>query len=225
LRQRGFIVIFITDQDEPEITIFPDEKGPNMKNFTRVFVTTTLFLLPALASASTWQIDPVHTNIQFMVRHLMISNVKGVFHKFNGVFEINDKDITMTKASAVIDVASIDTGIEKRDEDLRSANFFEVAKYPTMTFMSKKFIRVGANKFKMTGDLTIHGITREVVLDMEGMEPVVKDPWGGMRRGATLFTKINRKDFGLTYNKVLETGGVVVGDEVAISIEVEMVKK
>jgi polyisoprenoid-binding protein YceI len=155
----------------------------------------------------------------------MISNVKGVFHKFNGTFDIDDKDITKTKASAVIDAASIDTGIEKRDEDLRSANFFEVAKYPTMNFVSKKFTRVGPNKFKMIGDLTMHGVTREVVLDMEGLETVVKDPWGGMRRGATLTTKINRRDFGLTYNKVLETGGVVVGDEVAVNIELEMVRK
>lgn len=196
-----------------------------MKYIARVFVTTALFLLPTLASASTWQIDPVHTNIQFMVRHLMISNVKGVFHKFNGAFEIDDKDITKTKTSAVVYVTSIDSGIEKRDEDLRSANFFEVAKFPTMTFVSKKISRVGSNKFKMTGDLTIHGITREVVLDMEGLESVVKDPWGGIRRGVTLSTKINRKDFGLTYNKVMETGGVVVGDEVVINIEVEMVKK
>ena len=196
-----------------------------MKNMACIIVASALLILPALATASTWQIDPVHTNIQFSVRHLMISNVKGVFHKFTGAFKIDDKDITKSKASSVIDVNSIDTGIEKRDEDLRSTNFFDVAKYPTMTFVSKKFTRVGANKFKMTGDLTMHGITREVVLDMEGLETVVKDPWGNMRRGVTLATKINRRDFGLTYNKVLETGGVVVGDEVAINIEVEMIKK
>ena len=196
-----------------------------MKNIIRICMTAALFLLPAMAFASTWQIDPVHTSIQFTVRHLMISNVKGVFHKFNGTFEIDDKDITRTKASATIDTASIDTGIEKRDEDLRSANFFEVVKYPTMTFVSNKFTRVGTNKFKMTGDLTMHGITREVVLDMEGLGTIVKDPWGGMRRGATLVTRINRKDFGLTYNKVLETGGVVVGDDVAVNIEVELIRK
>jgi polyisoprenoid-binding protein YceI len=196
-----------------------------MKNIIGICMTAALFLLPAMAFASTWQIDPVHTNIQFTVRHLMISNVKGVFHKFNGTFEIDDKDITKTKASATIDTASIDTGIEKRDEDLRSANFFEVVKYPTMTFESKKFAKVGTNKFKMTGDLTMHGVTREVVLDMEGLGTIVKDPWGGMRRGATLVTRINRKDFGLTYNKVLETGGVMVGDDVAVNIEVELVKK
>jgi len=196
-----------------------------MKNITGIIITAALFLFPTIAAASTWQIDPVHTNIQFSVRHMMISNVKGVFHKFTGAFEIDDKDITKSKASSVIEVNSIDTGIEKRDEDLRSANFFDVAKYPTMTFVSKKFTRIGANKFKMTGDLTIHGITREVALDMDGLESVVKDPWGNMRRGVTLATKINRKDFGLTYNKVLETGGVVVGDEVTINIEVEMIKK
>jgi polyisoprenoid-binding protein YceI len=196
-----------------------------MNYFTRIIVTAALLIIPSLASASTWQIDPVHTNIQFSVRHLMISNVKGVFHKFTGAFEIDDKDITKSSASSVIDTTSIDTGIEKRDDDLRSVNFFEVAKYPTMTFVSKKFTRVGPNKFKMTGDLTMHGITREVVLDMEGLETVVKDPWGNMRRGVTLATKINRKDFGLTYNKVLETGGVLVGDEVAINIELEMVRK
>ena len=196
-----------------------------MKNIIRICMTAALFLLPAMAFASTWQIDPVHTNIQSTVRHLMISNVKGVFHKFNGTFEIDDKDITKTKASATIDTASIDTGIEKRDEDLRSANFFEVVKYPTMTFESKKFTRVGTNKFQMTGDLTMHGVTREVVLDMEGLGTIVKDPWGGMRRGATLVTRINRKDFGLSYNKVLETGGVMVGDDVAVNIEVELVRK
>jgi polyisoprenoid-binding protein YceI len=196
-----------------------------MKNITRIFVTLALFLLPSLASASTWQIDPVHTNIQFSVRHLMISNVKGVFRVFRGAFEIDDKDITKSSANAVILTSSIDTGIAKRDADLRSANFFEVSKYPTMTFVSKKITRIGANNFKMTGDLTMHGVTREVALDMEGLDTVIKDPWGNMRRGVTLVTKINRKDFGLTYNKVLETGGVMVGDEVAINIELEMVKK
>lgn len=195
-----------------------------MKNISTMIMTVALFLIPAIASASTWQIDPDHTNIQFTVRHMMISNVKGVFHKFNGIFEINDKDLTKTNASAVINAASIDTGIEKRDADLRSPNFFDVVKYPTISFVSRRVVKTGSNHFRMTGDLTIHGVTKEVVLDIEGLESVVKDPWGNFRRGATLATKINRKDFGLTYNKLLETGGVVVGDEVAINIEVEMVK-
>ena len=195
-----------------------------MQIISGILLTFALFLLPSPASASTWQIDPVHTSFQFSVRHMMVSNVKGVFHKFNGQFEIDDKDISKTKASAVIDVASIDTGIEKRDEDLRSPNFFDVAKYPAMTFVTKKLIKTGPGTFKMTGDLTMHGVTREVVLDMEGLETVVKDPQGKMRRGATLSTMISRKDFGLTYNKLLETGGVVVGDEVKINIEVELIR-
>jgi polyisoprenoid-binding protein YceI len=196
-----------------------------MKFFSAILLTVALFILPSMAAAATWRIDPEHTSIQFTVRHMMISNVKGVFHKFNGQFEIDDKETTNTRASAVINVASIDTGIEKRDEDLRSPNFFDVAKYPSMTFVSKKIVRTGANSFKMTGDLTMHGVTREVVLDMEGLETVVKDPWGNMRRGATLASMVNRKDFGLTYNKLLETGGMVVGDEVRINIEVELIRK
>jgi polyisoprenoid-binding protein YceI len=196
-----------------------------MKIISGLILTAALFLLPSMATASTWRIDPEHTSIQFTVRHMMVSNVKGVFHKFNGQFEIDDKEITNARASAVINVASIDTGIEKRDEDLRSPNFFDVAKYPSMTFVSKKIARSGANSFKMTGDLTMHGVTREVVLDMEGLDTVVKDPWGNMRRGATLAGMINRKDFGLTYNKLLETGGMVVGEEVKINIEVELIRK
>jgi polyisoprenoid-binding protein YceI len=195
-----------------------------MKYLRNIFLSAIFSLLPTITAANTWEIDPAHTTFQFSVRHMMVSNVKGVFHKFSGSFDIDDKDLTKTRASAVIDAASIDTGIEKRDEDLRSANFFDVAKYPKITFASKRVEKVG-NGYRMTGDLTIHGITREVILDMEGLDTVIKDPWGNMRRGATFTTKINRKDFGLTYNKLLETGGVVVGDEVKISVEVEVVKK
>lgn len=195
-----------------------------MKTFEALCMAIPLILVPMTASAATWQIDPVHTTFQFSVRHMMVSNVKGVFHKFRGEFDIDDRDLTRTKASAVIEAASIDTGIEKRDEDLRSANFFDVARYPNMTFVSKKVEKAGS-VYRMTGDLTIHGVTREVVLDMEGLETVVKDPWGGMRRGATFTTRINRRDFGLTYNKLLETGGLVVGDEVKINVEVELIKK
>jgi polyisoprenoid-binding protein YceI len=195
------------------------------KIFEALCLAIPLMLFPAMASAATWQIDPVHTTFQFSVRHMMVSNVKGVFHKFSGEFEIDDRDLTRTKASALIEAASIDTNIEKRDDDLRSANFFDVAKYPNITFVSKKVEKTGGSGYKMTGDLTIHGVTREVVLDMEGLETVVKDPWGGMRRGATFTTRINRRDFGLTYNKLLETGGLVVGDEVKINVEVELIRK
>jgi polyisoprenoid-binding protein YceI len=155
----------------------------------------------------------------------MVSNVKGVFHKFSGLVNIDDQDVTRSKVTVTIDVASVDTGVAKRDEDLRSAGFFDAARYPGMTYVSRKIVRNGPDSLRITGDLTIHGVTREVVLEVEGPTPVIKDPWGGTRRGATAITKINRKDFAMTYNKTLETGGVVVGDEVAISIEMEMVKK
>jgi polyisoprenoid-binding protein YceI len=195
-----------------------------MKYIANALLISLFSFFPMVASAATWEIDPVHTTFQFSVRHMMVSNVKGVFHKFSGTFEIDDNDLTKTKASAIIDAASIDTGIDKRDEDLRSPNFFDVAKYPNMTFVSRKVEKVGSN-YKMIGNLTIHGVTREVILDMEGLDTVIKDPWGNMRRGATFTTKINRKDFGLTYNKLLETGGLVVGDEVKINVEVELTRK
>ncbi|HLO24772.1 MAG TPA: YceI family protein, partial [Geobacteraceae bacterium] len=178
-----------------------------MKKISIFLAAVIVFVLPALSFASTWQIDPDHSNIQFKVRHLMVSNVKGVFHKVSGMAEIDDQDMTRSRVSVTIETASVDTGVAKRDDDLRSANFFDVTRYPTMTFVSRKIVKTGTDSFKVTGDLSIHGVTREVVLDVDGPTAAVKDPWGGMRRGATATTKINRKDFGLTYNKVLETGG------------------
>jgi polyisoprenoid-binding protein YceI len=195
-----------------------------MKIITAVIAAAAL-LIPTLSSASSWQIDPDHSSIQFKVRHLMVSNVKGVFHKVSGLVEIDDLEITRSRVSVTIETASIDTGVAKRDEDLRSATFFDVARYPTMTFVTKKVVRSGPDSLRVTGDLTIHGVTREVTLDVDGPSPAIKDPWGGMRRGASATARINRKDFGLTYNKVVETGGVMVGDEVSISLEVEMVRK
>jgi polyisoprenoid-binding protein YceI len=195
-----------------------------MKIFIRIITLMAALSLPALALATTWDIDPDHSNIGFKVRHLMVSNVKGHFDKFTGTVEIDYKDITKSKVAVTIDTNSINTNVQKRDDDLRSANFFEVVKYPTMTFVSKKTAKAGKDKLKVTGDLTIHGVTKEVVLDVEGPSAESKDPWGNFRRGASATTKINRKDYGLTWNKALETGGVVVGDEVTIMLEVEMIK-
>lgn len=196
-----------------------------MKRLIAVFSTIIVLSLPALASATIWNIDPDHTNVGFKVRHLMVSNVKGSFEKHTGVVDINDKDITKSKVEVSIDTASINTNVQKRDEHLRSADFFDVAKYPTMTFVSKKVAKAGKNKLKITGDLTLHGITKQVVLNVEGPTAEIKDPSGNIRRGAVANTKINRKDFGLTWNKALETGGVVIGDEVAITLEIEMIKE
>jgi polyisoprenoid-binding protein YceI len=180
---------------------------------------------PLAASADTWQIDPVHTTVEFTVRHMMISNVRGLFTKVAGTITAKDSDPASVKVEATIDTSSIDTRSADRDADLKSANFLDVAKYPTMTFKSKKIEPAGPGKWKMVGDLTLHGVTKEVTLDVQGPTAPIKDPWGNSRAGASATTKINRKDFGLTWNKALETGGAVVGEEVTVSIDVEAVKK
>ena len=195
-----------------------------MKRLLASISTIIVLSFPALASATIWNIDPDHTNVGFKVRHLMISNVRGSFDKHTGVVDINDKDITKSKVQVTIDTASINTNVQKRDDHLRSADFFDVAKFPTMTFVSKKVAKAGKDKLKVTGDLTLHGITREVVLNVEGPTKVSKDPYGNIRSGATATTKINRKDFGLVWNAALETGGVAVGEEVTINLEIEMIK-
>ncbi len=196
-----------------------------MKKIITSLSTIIALALPAFAFASTWTIDSDHSNVGFKVRHLMVSNVKGSFEKHTGTVEIDDKDITKSKVEVSIDTNSINTNVQKRDEHLRSADFFNVAKFPTMTFVSKKVATAGKDNLKVTGDLTLHGVTRQVVLDVEGLSKESKDPWGNMRRGATATTTINRKDFGLVWNKALETGGVAVGEEVTITLEIEMIKK
>ncbi|AJE03137.1 YceI family protein [Geobacter pickeringii] len=195
-----------------------------MKRLIASVAAIIALALPAVAPAASWNIDPDHSNVGFKVRHLMVSNVRGNFEKHSGTVEIDEKDITKSKVEVTIDTSSINTNVQKRDEHLRSADFFDVAKYPTMTFVSKKVARAGKDRLKVTGDLTLHGVTRQVVLDVEGPSKESKDPWGNIRRGATANTRINRKDFGLVWNKALESGGVVVGDEVTITLEIEMVK-
>lgn len=195
-----------------------------MKKTIASFIAIAALAIPVLASATTWNIDPDHSNVGFKVRHLMVSNVKGSFEKHNGVVEINDKDITKSKVSVTIDAASVNTNVAKRDDHLRSADFFDVAKYPTITFVSKKVAKAGKGKLKVTGDLTLHGVTKQVVLNVEGPAKESKDPWGNFRSGVNASTTINRKDFGLVYNAALETGGVAVGEEVAVNLEIEMIK-
>lgn len=195
-----------------------------LKRFAGILTAAILLMVPSLVLASTWNIDPEHTSVEFKVRHLMVSNVKGVFGKVSGVVNVDEADITRSKVSATIDTASIDTGVAKRDEHLRSADFLEVTKYPTMTFVSTRIEKAGTGKLKVTGDLTLHGVTRPVVLDVEGPSKEIKDPMGSIRSGASASTKINRKDYGVTWNKVIEAGGVAVGDEVFINIEVELIK-
>ena len=198
-----------------------------MKNWiSRTLIALVLVsAAPLAASADTWQIDPVHTTVGFSVRHMTISTVRGQFNKVAGTITANDNDPATAVIEATIDTASIDTHSPDRDSDLKSANFLDVAKYPTMTFKSKKIEAAGPGKYNVVGDLTLHGVTKEVTLAVEATGAPIKDPWGNMRAGATATTTINRKDFGLTWNKMIEVGGAVVGDAVAVEIDVEAVKK
>jgi len=195
--------------------------------FHRALISASLaaaLCLPAAAFASTWSIDTGHSEVGFSVRHMMVSNTKGSFKKFEGTVNLNDKDITKSTVNVSIDAKSVFTDNDKRDEHLRSPEFFNVAKYPKLTFKSTS-VKKTKDGLKVTGQLSLHGVTKSVVLDVEGPSQAIKDPWGMTRRGLSANTKISRKDFGLTWNKALETGGMVVGDEIKISLEIELVKK
>ena len=198
-----------------------------LKTAKRIGIVSAIALLAslsALAQTSNWNIDPAHSTAQFTVRHMGISNVTGNFTKLTGSVVLNEKDITQSQVSANIDVSSVDTRVEMRDKDLRSPNFFDVEKYPTIEFKSKRIVSSGG-KLQVIGDLTIHGTTREVTLDGDGPTPELTDPWGSSRRGFSATTTINRKDFNLVYNNLLKTGEAVIGDNVKIQIDAEMVKK
>ncbi len=181
--------------------------------------------LPAAAANSNWQIDPAHSSAQFSVRHMAISTVRGAFSKVTGSVVFDDKDVSKSTVEVTIDANSVDTRVPDRDNDLRSEKFFDVVHYPSITFKSKRVEQVAPGKLKVTGDLTIRGTTKEVVLDVEGPTAPMKDPWGNTRNAATATTKINRQDFGVKWNATLDNGGVVVGDDVSIVIDVELVKK
>ena len=188
-------------------------------------VPVVVALLASAAGATTWQLDPAHTSVQFSIRHMMVSNVRGEFTKVSGTANADDADLTKSTLEATIDTASIDTHNDKRDEHLRSPDFFDVAKFPTMTFKAKKIGKQGDGHYAVTGDLTLHGVTKEVTLDVEGPTPTVKDMMGTMRAGAHATTTIKRSDFGSVWNKTLEAGGVALGDDVQVSIDVEGVQK
>lgn len=177
-----------------------------------------------LPQISTWKIDPAHSTAEFKIKHMMISNVKGQFTGIQGSLILDDGNITGARVEASIDAASVNTHEPQRDAHLRSADFFDVEKFPTLSFRSSRVERADGGGLNVTGDLTIHGVTRSVVFAVEQPSAPVQDPWGGTRLGLTATVKINRKDFGLTWNTALETGGILVGDEVAISLDVEFVK-
>jgi polyisoprenoid-binding protein YceI len=181
---------------------------------------TTTIETPA---RTTWKIDPIHSNVEFAVRHLMITTVKGRFTGVDGTVLIDEANPSNAEVEVRIEASTVDTREPQRDAHLRSADFFDVEKFPYLTFKGTRITHREGNNFKLVGNLTIHGVTREVTLDVT-QEGRVKDPWGGDRAGFSARTKINRKDFGLLWNLVLETGGVTVGDEVKINLELELVK-
>lgn len=195
-----------------------------MKHVAAISLAAFALFLPTASFASTWELDPNHSAAHFSIKHMMVAKVRGEFSKLSGALSLDDKDPTKSSVEATIDVSSVDTGNERRDGHLKSPDFFDVEKFPSMTFKSRKVVRAPGG-FKVTGDLSLHGVTKEVVLDLEGDTTVAKDPWGNAKIGGTATTHINRKDFGLTWNKALESGGVLVGEDVAITIDMEFVQK
>jgi len=175
-------------------------------------------------AVSTWKIDPAHSVAEFKVKHMMISNVKGRFTGVSGALYLDENNVANSRVEASIDAGSISTGDAQRDGHLKSADFFDVEQYPTLTFRSTRVVPEGEGELKATGELTIHGVTREVTFAVEGPTAPAKDPWGNTRVALSAATKINRKDFGLTWNAALETGGILVGDEVTITLEVQFIK-
>lgn len=171
-----------------------------------------------------WQLDTAHSHVQFTVKHMMISKVRGQFDKFEVSVEFNEQDPALSSVEARIDAASINTNDAQRDAHLKSPDFLDAENYPYITFTSKRIEKVGENHGRITGDLTIRGITKEVVLDVE-YAGQLRNPWGMMVAGASARTKVNRKDWGLTWNQALETGGLLVGEEITIDIELELVKQ
>lgn len=196
-----------------------------MKRLFLTLITLTLLIAPSLAMAGNWSIDPDHSAAHFKVQHMMIADVRGSFPDVQGVAVTDDKDVTRSTIAVTINAASINTGVEKRDAHLKSADFFEVEKYPTLTFKSKHVQKAGDSTLKIVGDLTLHGVSKEVELLVNGPSVDTKDPWGNTRKGARATTLINRKDFGIVWNATLDNGGLLIGEEVEIVIDLELIKQ
>ena len=182
-------------------------------------VAIASLLVVSAIGQETWQLDPPHSSAQFSVRHLGVSTVRGAFTKVRGTLLYDAADLGKSSIQATIDAASVDTRVDARDNDLRSPNFLDVQKYPVITFKSKKIESAGPGKLKVPGDLTIHGVTKEVVLDVDGPSAPMKDPWGNQRMGASATTKINRNDFGVSGRPG------IVGDDITITLDIEMTKQ
>jgi polyisoprenoid-binding protein YceI len=191
----------------------------------KAIVLITLAAISGLeAQPQSWHIDPQHSSAQFSVRHMMISTVRGQFGGVNGVAVYDPKNLKVSSVDVTIDCSTINTGEPKRDASLKTAEFFDVEHYPVMKFKSSKIVAAGAGKLKVTGDLTINAITHQVVLDMEGPTPPIKDTQGRMKIGINGTTKVSRKAYGILYNPIMESGGVAVSDEVQIVLEIEFIQ-
>ena len=188
-------------------------------------VAAALIAAPAFAAPENFDIDPAHTASQFAVKHMVVSTVRGAFGKTTGTIVLDKADPAHDSVETTIDATTIDTRDANRDKDVRGTDFLDVAQFPNITFKSTKVKQAGKGHLKIAGDLTIHGVTKPVVLEVEGPSAEFKDPWGNIRIAASATTKINRKDFGVNWSKNLDSGGAVVGDELAITIDLEAIKK
>jgi polyisoprenoid-binding protein YceI len=196
-----------------------------MRHLIRTTLASLVLVVPTLAAASMWEIDPAHSSANFAVRHLVISTVRGSMGPMTGTVNLEDSDPTKSTVMATVDVKGIDTREAKRGEHLRGPDFFDVAKYPTITFMSKKVEKVSDTNYKVTGELTMHGVSKEITLDVTGSPKPMKDPFGNTKLGGTATTKLNRQDFGIAWSKALDGGGLVVGDEVDVTVDLELIQK
>lgn len=192
--------------------------------FSKIIALAFLVLTPTLIWAATWQIDPDHSSIQFQVKHLGLAYVRGIFEKFTGTVDLPDQDLSKANVQVSIEVASLNTAVPKRDEHLRSPDFFAVATYPTMTFIATAVKLGDGGRISVSGDLTLRGITKPITLEVSRLTPAIQDPWGNTRRGASATASLDRRDFGLTWDKTLENGVPLIGHEVLIQLELELIK-
>ena len=176
-------------------------------------------------TVTTWNLDPAHSAAEFKVKHMMISNVKGSFGGLKGTLLLDESNPSQSKVNATIDVATLATGDEQRDAHLKSADFFDAAQFPHMNFESTAVKKTGEGEYQVSGNLTMHGVTKPVTFAVDGPGAPGKDPWGNTRVGLSATTRINRKDFGLSWNAALETGGVLVGEDVALTIDAQFIKQ
>lgn len=193
-----------------------------MKFFPGVALTISALALPCFSAQ--WNIDPAHSSASFAVKHMMVSTVHGSFSGLKGTVDYDTGKLTGAKVNLTIDATTVDTRNENRDKDLKSPNFFDVEKYPAITFVSKSVVPESSGKFQLIGDMTLHGVTKTVTFEVEGPAAPVKDGKGNLHSGATATAKVNRKDFGLIWNRNLDGGGVMVGDDVDLIVEVELVQ-